>query len=327
MSTKSPTSASPSTASRSNRPAATSAKPGPDSRFAQPAREFLTFCRVECGLAPATVQAYAGDVRDLWVWLVEQGWRDWTELTPDRITEHLKHLQQQGLALTSLSRHVATIRVFGRFLAANGHVRENPAEQLAQPAMGRALPGVLSEAAIRKLIEAPRPEHPLHQRDVAMLELLYGAGLRASELASLTLEALRFDIGIVRVAGKGGKDRLAPVGKPGVEAVKRYLDELRPSLVKAERPTEAVFLSRTGRPIDRVVVWQIVRRHARHAGLGHVHPHTLRHSFATHLLAGGADLRVVQELLGHSNLQTTQIYTHVDRSQLKKVIRKHHPRP
>jgi len=158
------------------------------------------------------------------------------------------------------------------------------------------------------------------------LELLYGSGLRASELASLTLDRLRFDLGVVRVTGKGEKDRLVPIGKPATAAVQAYLNTLRSKLARADKPSEAVFLSRTGVPIDRIVVWQIVRRHARAAGLGHVHPHMLRHSFATDLLAGGADLRVVQELLGHANVQTTQIYTHVDRSRLKQVITKHHPR-
>jgi integrase/recombinase XerD len=176
------------------------------------------------------------------------------------------------------------------------------------------------------LLAAPQPEQPLYNRDVAILELLYGAGLRASELASLTQDRLRFDLGVVGVTGKGQKDRLVPVGKPAMAAIEHYLDELRPSLAKAEKPTDAVFLSRTGAAIDRVVVWQIVNRHAKAAGLSHVHPHMLRHSFATDLLAGGADLRVVQELLGHSNVQTTQIYTHVDRSRLKQVIQKHHPR-
>jgi integrase/recombinase XerD len=289
-------------------------------------REFLTFCRVECGLAPGTLTAYAGDLRDAWVWLAEQGCRHWGQLTPQRITAHLQALHEAGKSIATLSRHVATLRVFGRFLHFWGYVAENPAEQLTQPAMGRSLPSVLNHEQIKALLASPQPEQALYARDVAILELLYGAGLRASELASLTCERLRFDLGVVRVTGKGQKDRLVPVGKPAIHAVQRYLDDLRPKLVKAHKPTEAVFLSRTGAAIDRVVVWQVVARHAKAAGLKHVHPHMLRHSFATDLLAGGADLRVVQEMLGHSNIQTTQIYTHVDRSRLKQVIARHHPR-
>jgi integrase/recombinase XerD len=281
---------------------------------------------VECGLSPATIQAYAGDVTDLWKWLVKQGARDWAELTDQHITDHLKALKDDGKALTTIARHVATIRVFGRFLAFWDYAPANPADRLAQPAMGQALPTIMNGKQVQALLAAPQPEQPLYLRDVAMLELLYAAGLRATELATLTQDSLRFDLAMVRVTGKGQKDRLVPVGKTAIAAIQRYLDELRPKLSRADKPTDRVFLSRTGSPIERVVVWQIVRRHAQAAGLRGVHPHTLRHSFATDLLAGGADLRVVQDLLGHSNIQTTQIYTHVDRSRLKQVIQKHHPR-
>jgi integrase/recombinase XerD len=298
----------------------------PRSRFDKPVREFLTYCRVECGLSAATISAYAADLRDLWVWLVEAGCAGWGDLTPDRITRHLADLQKEGKALTTLARHVATLRVFCRFLQFWQYIEANPAEQLTQPAMGRALPQVMNRQQVEALLQAPQPEQPLYRRDRAILEMLYAGGLRATELAGLTIESLRFDIQMVRVTGKGQKDRLVPVGQPAIEATRQYLDQLRPKLVKAEQPTDRVFVSRTGRPIERVVVWQIVQRHARAAGLNHIHPHTLRHSFATDLLAGGADLRVVQELLGHSNLQTTEIYTHLDRSRLKKVITNHHPR-
>jgi integrase/recombinase XerD len=298
----------------------------PRSRFDRPVREFLTYCRVECGLAPATIQAYAGDVTDLWRWLVHQGAAGWGELTPERITEHLKDLQHSGKALTTLARHVATIRVFCRFLDFWDYTETNPAERLTQPAMGQALPTVLNRDQLAALLKAPRPEQPLYYRDAAILELLYAAGLRASELAGLVCESVRPDIAMVRVTGKGRKDRLVPVGKPALAAIERYQTELRPKLARADKPTDRLFLSRTGSPIERVVVWQIVRRHARAAGLAHIHPHLLRHSFATDLLAGGADLRIVQDLLGHANVQTTQIYTHVNRSRLKQVIHKHHPR-
>jgi integrase/recombinase XerD len=286
----------------------------------------LTFCRVECGLAESTRQAYGSDLRELSAWLLEQGEGDWPALTHDRLVDHLRDLKARGSSVATLARHVATLRVFGQFLEFWGYTDANPAEQLTRPVMGRSLPGVLNHEQVAALLNAPRPEQPLYSRDVAIFELLYGGGLRASELASLTLERVRFDLGVVRVTGKGLKERLVPVGRPALDAIETYLSELRPKLARPDKPTEALLLSRTGAPIGRIVVWQIVKRHGKTAGLRSVHPHTLRHSFATDLLAGGADLRVVQQLLGHANLQTTQIYTHVDRSRLKQVIHSHHPR-
>jgi integrase/recombinase XerD len=182
-----------------------------------------------------------------------------------------------------------------------------------------------------KLLAGPQPRDAMYLRDRALLELLYAGGLRASELAELECGGLRADLGVARVIGKGNRERIVPIGKPALAAAREYLEGLRPVLMERGRErgraTGRLLLSRTGSPITRVVVWQVVKRHAHRAGLRDVHPHTLRHSFATHLLEGGADLRVVQELLGHSNIKTTQIYTHVDRSRLKAVVKKCHPRP
>lgn len=301
--------------------------PSAGSRFEGPVRAFLTYCRIECGFAPATLAAYAGDLRDLWVWMVEQGHASWQALTLDIIGEHLKHLEERCLEDSSIARHVATIRVFGRFLASRGFTDADPAELLVQPAVWQRLPSVLGREQIEKLLAAPREDEPLYLRDVALMEMLYAAGLRASEVATLEVGKLYPDLAVVRVVGKGNKERVVPVGVPALKAVDRYTRELRPMLVREGKATDRLFLSRNGGAITRVVVWQIVQRHARRAGLHSVHPHQLRHSFATHLLAGGADLRVVQELLGHSNIRTTQIYTHVDRSRLKQVIDRFHPRP
>ncbi len=295
--------------------------------FAQPVHGFLEYCRIECGFADATLQAYAADLRDLWQWMQHQGHRDWSVLTLEHITRHLRALDARGLAVSSIGRHVATIRVFARFLESTGVVSENPAILLSQPSSWQSLPSVLQPQQVQVLLAAPRPDDPLYLRDVALLELLYGGGVRASELAHLDCQRLHFDLGVARVRGKGNRERIVPVGKPAFDAARAYLDQLRPKLLHDDRPTDRLLLSRTGRPITRIIVWQIVTRHAARAGLRNVHPHTLRHSFATHLLAGGADLRVVQELLGHSNIRTTQIYTHVDRTRLKEVIAKHHPRP
>ncbi len=297
----------------------------PPSRFDPPVREFLGFCRIECGFAPATLRAYAADLRDLTDWLEARGRTDLAALRFEDLIEHLRSLGERGLEVSSIARHVATLRVFFRFLQSTGHLDHDPAELLSQPATWRRLPNVLAAEQIQRLLAAPQPQQALFLRDVALLELLYAAGLRASEAATIQTDWLYFDLGVARVFGKGGKERIVPVGRPALQALRRYLDELRPRLLRPDKPTDRLILSRTGSPITRVVVWQIVKRHAVRAGLRDVYPHVLRHSFATHLLAGGADLRVVQELLGHANIQTTQIYTHVDASRLKHVIEKYHP--
>jgi integrase/recombinase XerD len=297
------------------------------SRFGPPVQAFLSYIRIECGFSPATLAAYGGDLRDLWAWLAGRGVHAWTDLTPDLIAAHLKHLEEKGHATSTIARHVATIRVFCRFLKAHEFHHDDPAEQLTQPQTWRRLPTVLGEEQINRLLAAPDPDALLYLRDVALMEMLYAGGLRASEIAELVTTGVHDELGVVRIMGKGQKERVVPLGRPALRALQRYIEELREDLVRACSPTDRVFLSRTGQPITRIVVWQIVKRHAEKAGLDNVHPHTLRHSFATHLLAGGADLRVVQELLGHSNIATTQLYTHVDRSRLKEVLTKFHPRP
>ncbi len=327
----SPATTSPSPAPARPSPSATTTKPSKTrkpSRFEAPVRDFLTYCKVECGFSPATLAAYAGDIRDLWVELAQLGHTSWEDLTHEGITEHLRGLRDsRGLELSSIARHVATIRVFCRFMHTAGVIEENPAELLEQPETWKKLPTVMQDEQVQKLLSAPQPSDALYLRDVALLELLYAGGLRASELADMDTTAIHFELGVCRVLGKGSKERLVPIGRPALRAVQRYLDELRPDLEKPAVSGERIFLSRTGQPITRVVVWQVVKRHAARVGLKDIHPHTLRHSFATQMLAGGADLRVVQELLGHSNINTTQVYTHVDRSRLKEVVNRFHPRP
>jgi integrase/recombinase XerD len=301
--------------------------PPVNAAFEQPVREFLSYCRIECGFAPATLQAYASDLRDLRLWLETQDHGDFKALTLQVIAAHLRHLDGRNLAISSIARHVATIRVFCRFLCSIGYFASNPAELLTQPASWHKVPSVLAPQQMEALINAPQPHDALYRRDVALLELLYAGGLRASELANLDMDRLHLELGVARVMGKGSRERIVPIGKPALDAARRYMQELRPKLLREGRPSARLMLSRTGLPITRIVVWQIVGKYAVRAGLRHVHPHTLRHCFATHLLAGGADLRIVQELLGHADIQTTQIYTHVDRTRLKQVIAKHHPRP
>ena len=297
----------------------------PGGPFDAAVRGFLTYCRVECGFSEATLLAYTADLRDLRGWMEDEGHGGWDELTHGRLVAHLQSLEARGLATSSIARHTATIRVFCRFTAAVGLTAADAAERLSQPKTWKKLPHVLGHAQVERLIAAPDPEHPLHLRDVALLELLYAGGLRASEAAKLPVDALNPRLRVVRVLGKGNKERILPIGSPCQAAIARYLRDLRLSLCKG--PAPELFLSRTGQPITRVVVWQIVKRHAAAAGLHDVHPHTLRHSFATQLLAGGADLRVVQDLLGHEDLGTTEVYTHVDRSRLADVLARFHPRP
>jgi integrase/recombinase XerD len=205
-------------------------------------------------------------------------------------------------------------------------VEQDACELLTQPRPWRNLPDVLSRQRIEKLLDEPGPDDRFFLRDKALLELLYASGLRAAEAATITVDRLHPTLRVVRVLGKGNKERVVPVGGVALRAIADYLERERPGLAEADPAEKTLFISRAGRPLDRITIWRIVKKYAKRAGLPPVHPHTLRHSFATHLLAGGADLRAVQEMLGHSNIRTTQIYTHVDEERLRKVIRDHHPR-
>ncbi|MFO0782153.1 MAG: tyrosine recombinase [Phycisphaerales bacterium] len=298
--------------------------------FDAPLRDFLTFARVEAGLAASTLEAYTRDLEEMRAWLLANSVYDPSEVTVDHLAAHMRYLsKERGLDPATIVRHLATMRVFFRFLHANFRIKADPARLLERPTRWKRLPGTLSPVQMKKLVETPAPEHSkMWLRDRAMLELMYAAGLRASEVGTLKMNDFNETLGVVSVIGKGNKHRLVPIGVPAIEATKRYLAELRPHLLRWNdgRDRYRLLLSHTGRPIERVAVWQIVGRYAALAGIRGVHPHLLRHSFATHLVAGGADLRVVQELLGHSDIGTTQVYTHVDRSHLRRTIERFHPR-
>lgn len=306
----------------------------PDLALDAARRSFLTWIRVECGLAANTIDAYGLDLRGLLAFLDARGITTVAAVSPRDLTEFLvAEKVERGQAASSITRRLATVRVFFRYLTGEGAIEENPADWLERPTQWRRLPGVLSPKQMVKLLAAPGPDQdspnvpPLWLRDRAMLELMYASGLRASEVGTLRVESLHLDVGLVRVLGKGDKERLVPMHAAAIAAVGRYLSDCRPGLVREDgRDKGRLLLSRTGRPLERVAVWQIVKRQAARAGLKNVHPHTLRHSFATHLLTGGADLRLVQDLLGHADISTTQIYTHVDRSRLKDVHKTYHPR-
>jgi integrase/recombinase XerD len=287
-------------------------------------RSFLLHVAAERGLAENSLHAYRRDLEDVERFLRGVG-RSLLSAGPDEFRAYLRDQTHQGKATKTVSRRLAAIRVFLKFLPTLGHERGHVLQQLERPKPERSLPKVLSRAQVAQLIGAPDPGSPLFDRDVAILELLYASGLRASELCTLKVRDLNLSVGCVRVLGKGMKERIVPLGRAAAEALGRYLSECRPRL--ETRPSESLFLSKSGRPMERVGLWMLVEKYGRSSGLlKSVSPHTLRHCFATHLIGGGADLRVVQELLGHSDISTTQIYTHVDQDRLKAVHAKFHPR-
>jgi len=275
-------------------------------------------------LAENTLHAYRRDLEDLDRYLQTLSKNFLTAQTDD-FRYYLQNQSRLGQATRTVARRLAAIRVFLRFLATLGHDRATILLQLERPKPERSLPKVLSRAQVNQLIAAPDPKSRFFSRDVAILELLYASGLRATELCEVKLRDLNLEIGCVRVFGKGSKERIVPLGRAAAEALSRYILEDRPKFDR--RQNERLFLSRTGKCMERIGLWMLIEKHGRRCGLlKSVSPHTLRHCFATHLLGGGADLRVVQELLGHSDINTTQIYTHVDHTRLKAVHEKFHPR-
>jgi integrase/recombinase XerD len=284
---------------------------------------FIAYLAAERGLAPNTLDAYRNDL-DAAREFLEAARRPLAEANADDWQGFLQGSTRAGLKTKTVARRVAAVRSLLKFQAVEGRDVSGILDRLERPKPERSLPGVLSRDQVERLINA-EPQSPYSARDVAMLELLYASGLRASELCALTVGDVELGEGYVRVFGKGSKERVVPVGQAAVIAIKRYLATCRPELCRV--PTDVLFLSRTGRPLDRVRLWQLVKRYAAQSGiLREVSPHTLRHCFATHLLSGGADLRVVQELLGHADVGTTQIYTHVDSDRLKRTHSKFHPR-
>ncbi len=289
----------------------------------EPFRDYLSF---ERGLSPRTVDAYLRDARRLVGFLDGRGVATPEDVEYRLLRDFVASLSERGLAASTVSRALSSMRAYFRYLVEEGELGSDPSERLESPRPSRALPDVLSYAEIERLLAAVGLDAPLAFRDRAILEVLYGSGLRVSELIGLRVRDLDLREGLVRVIGKGRKERLVPVGSGARRAVQRYLRELRPRLERG-RSEGRVFLNRAGRPLSRMGVWKILRRHVDRAGLEkRVTPHTLRHSFATHLLEGGADLASVQEMLGHADISTTEIYTHVDRAHLRSVHRSFHPR-
>ena len=292
--------------------------------------EFSDFLLYERGLAKRTAEAYLVDLLSMAEFLSARGLRDPGGADYEVLRSHLSDLGERGMAARSVARRRSAIRTYFAFLVEEGHLSEDPTEKLESPRVGRTLPGVLTYSEIEAIMDTvaslSEDAHPNAPRDAAMLEALYGAGLRVSELIALRVRDLLLDDGLVSVHGKGDKRRIVPLGGRAVRALQRYLRERRPKLDRG-RSEGVVFLNQHGRPLSRMGAWKIVGKHVRNAGIKkNVTPHTFRHSFATHLLEGGADLVAVQEMLGHADISTTQIYTHVDRRYLQEEHRQHHPR-
>jgi integrase/recombinase XerD len=287
-------------------------------------RAFLLHLASERGLADNSLHAYRRDLEDADDHFRESG----KTLVTAGAADYRGYLQSQsrkGKSTKTVARRLAAIRVFLRFLAGEGRETTPILQQLERPKPEQSLPKILSRAHVNQLLCAPDPKSILFSRDVAILELLYASGLRATELCELKKRDVNLQAMCVRVLGKGAKERIVPLGRAASEAIQRYLLECRPRLERS--PSERMFLSRTGKPMERIGLWMLVEKYGRKSGLlKSISPHTLRHCFATHLIGGGADLRVVQELLGHSDIATTQIYTHVDQDRLKAVHAKFHPR-
>ncbi|MBM4261043.1 MAG: site-specific tyrosine recombinase XerD [Deltaproteobacteria bacterium] len=287
---------------------------------------FLASITVEKGLAKNTVEAYSRDLAQLVEFLTQQGIGAWPDVEPLQLRSYIGYLREQRLANRSIVRRLVGLRRLYRFLKIEGVVAKDPLPSVRFAAAPRKLPNTLSGDDIAKLIAHPDPTSPLGMRDRAMFELLYGAGLRVSELIGVQLQQINFDGNYLTVKGKGSKVRAIPFGKFAREKLYSYVTDMRPRLLKG-KASPFVFTNRSGRPLSRQGFWKIIRAHALAAGIDkRVTPHTLRHSFATHLLEGGADLRSVQAMLGHADISTTQIYTHVDGARLKKVHREFHPR-
>ena len=288
---------------------------------------FLNYLIVECGLSDNTIKGYKGDLRNFSNYLHEEGIKRFQDLRAKMIVNFIEKEKQRGLSENSISRSLVTIKMLYKYMIMEGKISANPMSSVNTLKLQKHLPEVLHYKTVEEILRAPDCNDKLGIRDKAILELMYATGARVSEVASIKASWINFDYGYIRCQGKGSKQRIVPMGAEASKSIRRYLQEVRPLLVKMEADEPLLFLSRTGKKLRRENIWSIVKKYAIKAGIrSNISPHTLRHSFATHLLEGGADLRSVQEMLGHSNISTTQIYTHIDRKYLKSIHQKFHPR-
>ena len=289
-------------------------------------QEFLNFLAVERGLAANTLMAYERDLKRYTQYLNSHSVGSANQVSRESITQYMFDQKKRKLATPSICRSLAAIKMFHRFLVREGKSRVDPTQLLETPKMWKRVPVVMSSAEMEAVIAAAKGRGWQARRDHAILELMYASGLRVTELVDLRVDSVNYEVGYLRCRGKGSKERLIPVGKKAREALEVYVRTVRPRLAKGQ-VNDILFLSRFGKRLSRQSVWKIIKRCARQAKITKdIKPHTLRHTFATHLLEHGADLRSVQEMLGHADISTTQIYTHVDRERLKSVHKQFHPR-
>lgn len=287
---------------------------------------FRDYLALEAGNSRHTVESYLRDITRLAEYASSRATHSPERLSAAQLREFIYFLKDLGLAPTTIRRQISAIRTYFKFLVGEGIAARDPSERIESPKRWRTLPAVLSVAEMQKLLDAPNTNEPLAMRDVALLEFAYATGVRVSELVALKLQDISFNDRTVRVFGKGAKERIIPFGKTALGRIASYAREIRPQLDRG-KGRGVLFLNARGTPLSRVGAWGIIKANARRAGLQkRVTPHTLRHTFATHLLEGGADLRAVQEMLGHADLSTTQLYTHVDRDYLRSVHKSYHPR-
>ena len=290
--------------------------------------EYLSILQYEKNLSANTTEAYNSDLNNFITYLKEHDIEDFNEVSSSHLVDYLQLQRQMMKDSATAARYISSIKGFFRYLENNNYIEKNPTDTLVPVKIGRKLPAVLSFQEIELMLNAPKTEDIAGLRDKAILETFYSSGLRVSELINLKINDLFFEDEVIRVLGKGSKERIVPLGSSAIHWLKEYLLKSRPHLEKKMRSQNFVFLSqKRGTKLGRMSVWNIVKRYAEEAGIKkEIHPHTFRHSFATHLLEGGADLRAVQEMLGHADISTTQIYTHIDRNYIKQVHRDHHPR-
>jgi integrase/recombinase XerD len=288
--------------------------------------QFADYLSLERGSSANTVAAYRRDLTHLVAFVQDHRVRTPSGVTSPLLREFVFHLKDLGLAATSIRRHVSAVRSYFRFMVGEGHLLRDPSERLASPKKWRTLPAVLTAAEVERILSAVSPDEALAWRDRAIVEFAYATGARVSEITRVEVKDILFDEGLTRLYGKGNKERLVPVGRRALGAIALYSRETRPRLERGKGQGR-LFLNARGTSLSRVGIWGLIKRYARAAGITkRVTPHTFRHTFATHLLEGGADLRAVQEMLGHADLATTQLYTKVDRDYLRSVHKMYHPR-
>ncbi len=296
------------------------------SNWEESLREFRAYATLERGLVKRSILSYCHDLTLFAEFMAERGHRDATSVGREDVLDWLEQGRTQGLESTTLARRLVSVKVFFRFLLLNQKIERNVTEIMDGPRLWRIVPDFLSEEEVERLLKVYEGDDPLSLRNRGMLELLYASGLRASELCGLRRDCIDFDRGVLRVSGKRGRERMVPFGQSAADCIARYLEKGRPVLDKTRKAT-VLFLSKTGRPLTRERVWGVVTAAATQSDITkRIYPHLLRHSFATHLINHGADLRVIQEMLGHSSIATTQIYTHTNFSRLEKTHRLLHPR-